>query len=64
MADKKFITVCESGLIAGVDRKTCIPFEALEHADFNMMFPEEAEEKKFEVLREADLLLLDAAHDS
>ena len=54
MADKKFITVCESGLIAGVDRKTCIPFEALEHADFNMMFPEEAEEKKFEILRESE----------
>ncbi len=49
MDDKKFITVCESGLITGVDRKTCIPFEALEHADFNMMFPEQAEQRTFEV---------------
>ncbi len=54
MADKKFLTVCKSGLILGVGRKTCIPFEALEHVDSNMVFPDKAEEKEFEILRESE----------
>ena len=49
MNDKKFLTVCKSGLILGIGRKTCIPLAALEQADFNMMFPKQAERREFVV---------------
>lgn len=49
MMEKDKIKVCKSGAILGINRYTEIPLAALELADSNMMFPEEAEEKEFKV---------------
>lgn len=43
------IIVYKSGMIGGINRYTEIPFVAEELAEFNMMHPDEAVEKEFDV---------------